>query len=99
MKRVAILGSGGMGTALGLLFARTTESVHVWGRDPARVADLTRSRENPRHLPGVVLPANIHFTSDAGEAFAGSELAVVAIPLSVWTVTRAIDIGTPASNP
>ena len=80
MKRVAILGAGGMGSALALLFARTTESVHVWGRDPGRVLELARSRENIRHLPGVPLSENIRFTADASEALAGSELAVVAIP-------------------
>jgi glycerol-3-phosphate dehydrogenase (NAD(P)+) len=80
MKRVAILGAGGMGSALALLFARATDSVHVWGRNPARVEILARDRENARHLPGISLPANVRFTADAAEALDGAEIAVVAIP-------------------
>ena len=56
MKRIAILGAGGMGTALAVLFARSARSVQVWARDPQRAAELARTRENDRHLPGVSCP-------------------------------------------
>ena len=33
MNRVAILGAGGMGTALALLFGRVVGDVRLWSRD------------------------------------------------------------------
>lgn len=80
MKRIAILGAGGMGTAMALLFARTAHSVHLWARDPARAHALHEARENVRHLPGVPIPGNVFLTADAGEATHGAELIVVAVP-------------------
>ena len=87
MKRVAILGAGGMGTALAVLFAKTTRSVTVWPRDPNRVAELSQSRENSRHLPGVDLPANLAFMANACDATGGADLIVVAIPSAYLRTT------------
>jgi glycerol-3-phosphate dehydrogenase (NAD(P)+) len=80
MKRIAILGAGGMGSALALLFARTAHSVHLWARDAERAHAMQRARENARHLPGVPIPGNVFVTADAGEATAAAELIVVAVP-------------------
>ena len=89
MTRIVILGAGGMGTALAALFAKTTRAVLVWSRDPNRAAELERSRENARHLPGVLLPANVLVTSNAAEATAGAELIVVAVPSAYLRSTLA----------
>ncbi len=40
----------------------------------------TRRRENAVYLPGVELPPSVTATSDLGEALAGSELIIVAVP-------------------
>src|SRR5262249_2149951 len=45
MKRVAILGAGGMGTALAVLFAKSTRSVQLWARDPSQAAEIAQTRE------------------------------------------------------
>lgn len=80
MKRIAILGAGGMGTALAVLFARTGCSVELWARNAAHAAALARVRENARHLPGVLLAENIVVTHNACDATGGSDLMVAAIP-------------------
>jgi glycerol-3-phosphate dehydrogenase (NAD(P)+) len=80
MKRVAILGAGGMGTALAVLFARTARSVQIWARDASRAAEMQEARENARHLPGVRVPENVTFTANACNATEGSDLIVAAIP-------------------
>lgn len=80
LKRVAILGAGGMGTALALLFAKTAQTVQLWARDPAQAAELGLTRENARHLPGVKLPENVEVTPNACDATGGANLIVVAIP-------------------
>lgn len=80
MNRVAILGAGGMGTALAFLLARTVPSVRLWARDPSQALALQTTRRNDRHLPGITLPAPVFATDDAREAAEGAELLVVAIP-------------------
>lgn len=80
MTRIAILGAGGMGTALAVLFSRSARAVVIWAREHDRAAELERSRTNQRHLPGVSLPENVLVTSDVAEAATGADLIVVAIP-------------------
>ena len=77
---IAILGAGGMGTALGLLWARAGANVRLWARDADRAASMARSRRNDRHLPGVELPESIRPTGDAREALEGVDLVVAAVP-------------------
>jgi glycerol-3-phosphate dehydrogenase (NAD(P)+) len=87
MRRVAILGAGGMGTALSLLFARSVGEVRLWSRDPGHAAELAAGRINGRHLPGIVIPDSIRVTSDADEAVDAADLAVAAIPTSFLRAT------------
>jgi glycerol-3-phosphate dehydrogenase (NAD(P)+) len=76
-----------MGTALALLLARGVESVHLWGRDPARIEEIRRSRRNERHLPGIPLPESIRPTHEVSEATRDAELIVVAIPSAFLRAT------------
>src|SRR4051812_11773715 len=80
MKRVAIMGAGGMGTALALLAARRGLAVQLWARNPSDAADMARTRENARHLPGVLIPGEVGITSNACDATACADLIVAAIP-------------------
>ena len=60
MRRVAILGAGGMGTALRLACsARSVADVRLWSRDPEHAAEFARIRVNERHLPGIKVPESI----------------------------------------
>ncbi len=87
MRHVAILGAGGMGTALSLLFARSVGDVRLWSRDPGHAAELAGSRINGRHLPGIVVPDSIRVTSDPALAAGGADLVVAAIPTSYLRAT------------
>jgi glycerol-3-phosphate dehydrogenase (NAD(P)+) len=80
MKRVAILGAGGMGTALSLLFGRGGAEVRLWSRDRAHAEAFARSRVNERHLPGIVVPESVRITALGEVAIEGAELVVAAIP-------------------
>lgn len=94
MKRIAILGSGGMGTALALLFRRAGCAVSLWSRDPGQAAEMARTRRNARHLPGAHLPDDILVTSDADRATERVDLAVVAVPSAYLrsTLLRLADV-------
>ncbi|MDX2036052.1 MAG: NAD(P)H-dependent glycerol-3-phosphate dehydrogenase [Isosphaeraceae bacterium] len=87
MNRIAILGTGGMGTALALLFAARGKSVRLWARSPEQASRLASDRENRRHLPGVRLPDLVEITHDAGLACGEADLIVAAIPSAFLRAT------------
>ena len=80
MKTVTIMGAGGMGTVLALLFAKTGHDVRLWTRSPEAAESMMMTRENQRHLPGIKLPVDIEIYADAYQATLAADLIVVAIP-------------------
>ncbi|HKP03497.1 MAG TPA: NAD(P)H-dependent glycerol-3-phosphate dehydrogenase [Chthoniobacterales bacterium] len=79
IQRTAIVGAGGWGTALAILWAKRGNDVILWGNDPDRAAKLRASRENADYLPGVKLPDSVQVTSDIAEC-AGADLIVFVTP-------------------
>ena len=77
-RTVSVLGAGAWGTALANVAARAGHEVSLWGRDPAMVARLAQSRENP-HLPGVKLDARVTPQADLAQA-ASADLLLAVVP-------------------
>ncbi len=77
---VAMLGAGSWGTALALHLARLGSPVALWEFDPARAAEVDRSRLSLPFLPDHPLPESIHVTSDLSAALRGARTAVIAVP-------------------
>jgi glycerol-3-phosphate dehydrogenase (NAD(P)+) len=82
MRRVAILGAGGMGTALALLIGKAGGSATLWCRDRDHASDMAAARMNARHLPQVAIPPEIGITPSASEALCHADLIIAAIPTS-----------------
>ena len=80
MQPVAVLGSGGWGTALAVHLGRLGRHVRLWGRDPALVEDMLAERENRIYLPAVELPGAVHPMSSLEEALSGALCIVSAVP-------------------
>lgn len=78
--RIAILGAGGMGTALAILFARAGCEVTLWARDCERANRMQASRVNDPHLPHATLPENVLVTAEQERATKDADLVVVAVP-------------------
>lgn len=71
LERIAVIGAGGWGTALSLIWAKRGHRVLMWGNNPARVQAIRKTRENKIHLPGATLPDSVGLTSelkDCGDA-------------------------------
>ena len=64
LERIAVIGAGGWGTALSVIWARQGPAISLYGNDPSRIEQLRASRENSAYLPGVSLPEEIGLTSD-----------------------------------
>jgi glycerol-3-phosphate dehydrogenase (NAD(P)+) len=77
--RTAIVGAGGWGTALAVLWAKGGNQVSLWGHDSARAEQLRITRENAAYLPGVKLPPSVHVTSELADC-AEADLIVVVTP-------------------
>ncbi|TFF18079.1 NAD(P)-dependent glycerol-3-phosphate dehydrogenase [Jiella endophytica] len=80
MTRIAVVGAGAWGTALAALHARGGETVALLGRDAETIAAIAKTRENPRYLAGIALPASIRATIDPAEALAGADLVLLVVP-------------------
>ncbi|HST29758.1 MAG TPA: NAD(P)H-dependent glycerol-3-phosphate dehydrogenase [Chthoniobacterales bacterium] len=64
LERIAIVGAGGWGTALALIWAKRGHPVLLWGNNAARVEEIRKTRENKIHLSGVTLPESVGLTSE-----------------------------------
>ena len=84
---VAVLGAGSWGTALGALIARHGHATMLWGRDAAVIDAIDTRHENPRYLPGIVLPDALRATTDLGVALTGCDLVLVVVPSHAFAET------------
>lgn len=79
--RLAILGAGAWGTALGIAMA-SRHQVVLWSRDEAQARRLREQRVNSRYLPGVPFPDGLQPASDPATALDDCELVIIATPTS-----------------
>jgi glycerol-3-phosphate dehydrogenase (NAD(P)+) len=79
IRRTAIVGAGGWGMALAVLWSRQGHAIRLWGHDPQRTERLRATRENSDYLPGVRLPESIDVTSDITKC-ADADLIVFVTP-------------------
>lgn len=78
--KIAVIGSGGWGTAISILLATKGNDVYLWSWIQEETDRLTRDRENKEFLPGVKFPETIYCSHDMGECTDGAELIITAAP-------------------
>ena len=61
-QTTAVIGAGAWGTTLALLLARKGKQVILYEKFPDYGKALIKKRENPKFLPGIILPAEIKIT-------------------------------------
>ncbi|HPC61762.1 MAG TPA: NAD(P)H-dependent glycerol-3-phosphate dehydrogenase [Verrucomicrobiota bacterium] len=87
--KIAIIGAGAWGTALGRLLVLGGNEVTLWGHVPAWLDEMRQTHRNERFLPGIDLPRALHLESDFDRAVRATECVVVAVPSQVFRdVTR-----------
>ena len=69
MTKIAVFGAGTWGIALARLLAANGRDVTVWSAIPAELKSLSTTHRHP-NLPGMELPAAMHYTADIAEACA-----------------------------
>ena len=101
--KVAVIGSGSFGTAMANLIAHNGHEVTLYGRSKAALDEMRETHVNKRYLPDAVLCDRIIYTSDIGEAAAGKDIVVFAVPAQKFREVSAqaapyLDKGTIAVN-
>ena len=79
-KRVAVIGCGGWGTALGLLLAEIGHRVVIWGVDSDYMDQMRQSRRNPWYLDGIDIPPSVELTGEMGDCVPEADIVVAATP-------------------
>ena len=79
-KRIAIIGDGGWGTALGILLSHKGLSVKLWGWKAEYVDYMKKQRENAKFLSGVKIPESIFISNQMDEVIQSAEIIVLAVP-------------------
>jgi len=97
---VSILGAGGWGTALAVLFADRGNPVNLWGYGAAQVENLRETRANTRYLPGVPLAELIQPTNDLQVCLHADVILVVTPSKAVRAVAEQFSrLQVPAGTP
>ena len=79
MKKIAVVGAGGWGTALANLMAFKGLPVTLWGYEPAHVEELRTTRLNTPFLPGIRIRDNVVPTANFADV-AEADLILMAPP-------------------
>ncbi len=78
--KIAVIGAGSWGTALGILLAQKKYIVSLWGHKSLHVEDLRRDRENRRFLANIPFPDHLHPEDDLKQAVRGASMVVMVVP-------------------
>lgn len=78
--KIAVIGSGGWGTAIALLLAKKGFNVYLWSWIQEETDRLNHDRENKEFLPGILFPDNIICTHDMEICVENANLIVTAAP-------------------
>jgi glycerol-3-phosphate dehydrogenase (NAD(P)+) len=80
VRRVAIIGAGTWGTSLAVSLSRAGLEVDLGCRTQEQAVAVQGSRENPRYLPGVVLPDAIRVLRASELNIEGHDVVCLAVP-------------------
>lgn len=75
---IAVVGSGGWGTAVAVLLDKNGHNVRLWSFDADQAENLCKNRENPL-LAGVKIPQSIEITTDLS-IVSQVQMIVLAVP-------------------
>ncbi|MFH1783871.1 MAG: NAD(P)H-dependent glycerol-3-phosphate dehydrogenase [bacterium] len=81
-ERICILGAGSWGLTLACLLAKKQHKVKLWESDAKQAEILERTRQF-KFLPGLVMPDDLHFSSEIKSALEGAQVIVYAVPSQV----------------
>lgn len=82
MSKVTVFGAGAWGSTLAQVLCDGANDVLLWGRNAETINEINSLHTNQRYLVGQNLPTQLRATTDLDEAFAFSNVCILAIPSS-----------------
>jgi glycerol-3-phosphate dehydrogenase (NAD(P)+) len=83
VTRIAVMGAGAWGTALGDLLARKGDSVIIWAHEPEVVESINREHCNHLFLPDAPLADSLRASGEIAKVVRDAEVIVSAAPSHV----------------
>ncbi len=98
--KIAIIGAGSFGTALGANLSSKGLSIALWSRQPELVKEINRRHANSRYLGDLTLPSSLQADTDQERILAGAGIIILAIPAQqiapyIGKYGRLLPVGTP----
>lgn len=91
-QKVAVLGAGSWGTALGMALSDNGHDAVLWGNREEIVNEINQEHHNSHYLKEIQLPNGLSATLSLTEALADADLVVLAVPTSAMReVAREVD--------
>lgn len=84
ISRIAVIGAGSWGTALGNMLSQKGCQVDLWVREETVFQQIERDRVNRDFLPGVALSPSLRPVRSFSEALEGKELVLLVVPSHVF---------------
>lgn len=76
---ITILGAGAYALGLALRFNKNNNKIIMWSKVKEEIDVLSKTKMNPKALPGVKMPNNIIYTGNTKKALDGSDIVVIAV--------------------
>jgi glycerol-3-phosphate dehydrogenase (NAD(P)+) len=80
MSKVTVFGAGAWGSTMAQVLSDAGNEVLLWGRSESVIAEINRSHTNTKYLGSHILPEDLIATTNLDDAFAFSDVYVLAIP-------------------
>jgi glycerol-3-phosphate dehydrogenase (NAD(P)+) len=80
MSKVTVFGAGAWGSTMAQVLSDAGNEVLLWGRSESVIAEITTAHTNVKYLGNHILPEAIIATTSLDDAFAFSQMYVLAIP-------------------
>ena len=89
--KIAVLGSGSWGTALGQVLAENGHEVVLWGREDHIADEINQAHTNSHFLPGINLPTAIVATTDLKASLDQAAVLLFVLPTkAIRSVARQV---------
>ena len=80
MSKVTVFGAGAWGSTMAQVLNDAGNDVLLWGRSESVIAEINNSQTNVKYLGNHILPDDLIATTNLDDAFAFSDVYVLAIP-------------------
>ena len=84
IKKIGVIGAGSFGTALAVTLVKKGHKVRIWSRKSSQLDLMKETRENPKFLPGVILPKELEMAYTMEDVMEGADIVIFGVPAQAF---------------